>query len=73
MPSTVNGIGTHYWGKKNLYTYQGQCQACKRITSLSCYDTNLFFVVVFIPIIPLGRKRIIDHCSACTRHYAMAY
>jgi tetratricopeptide (TPR) repeat protein len=73
MPSTVNGVGTHYYGKKNLYSYQGQCQSCRRITSLTCYDTRLFVVVVFIPIIPLGRKRIIDHCGACTRHYAMAY
>src|SRR5262249_1313394 len=34
------------------------------------YDTRLWFVIIFIPIIPLGRKRIIDRCPACTRHIA---
>ena len=39
--------------------------------NLESYDTRLWFVVVFIPIIPLGRKRIIDKCPSCTRHYVM--
>jgi tetratricopeptide (TPR) repeat protein len=26
---------------------------------------------LFIPVIPLGRKRIVDYCPACTRHYVM--
>lgn len=25
--------------------------------------------MVFIPVIPLGRKRIIDSCPACRRHF----
>ena len=33
------------------------------------YDTRLWFVVVFVPVIPLGRKHIIDQCSACRRHF----
>src|SRR5256885_16592503 len=73
MPQTVNGIGTHYWGKKNVSSYQGQCRSCKHIASLTSYDTRLYVVVLFIPIIPLGRKRIIDQCGRCTRHYAIAH
>jgi tetratricopeptide (TPR) repeat protein len=72
MPSTVNGIGTHYYGRKNVTVRSAQCKSCQRVGNLESYDTRLFFVVVFIPVIPLGRKRIIDHCRACTRHYALS-
>ncbi|SIO67937.1 Flp pilus assembly protein TadD, contains TPR repeats [Singulisphaera sp. GP187] len=68
MPGTINGIGTHYYGKKNLHVRTAICGACQRQGNLSSYDTRLWFVVVFIPIIPLGRKRIIDQCPSCTRH-----
>ena len=68
MPTTVNGIGTHYYGKKNRSTRAAPCRSCGRFGELESYDTRLWFVVVFIPIIPLGRKRIIDSCPACRRH-----
>ena len=48
MPSTVNGIGTHYYGKKNRSVRQGVCNACHRQVQLESYDTRLFFVFVFI-------------------------
>jgi tetratricopeptide (TPR) repeat protein len=68
MPATVNGIGTTYYGKKNLETRADFCEHCHRQVNLRSYDTRLWFVVVFIPIIPLGRKRVIDYCPACTKH-----
>jgi tetratricopeptide (TPR) repeat protein len=71
MPSTYNGIGTHYYGKKNIQKRPGPCPHCGSLVELASYDTRLWFVVVFIPIIPLSRKRIIDYCPTCTRHYAM--
>lgn len=69
MPTTVNGIGTHYYGKRNHSKRQGTCRACGYTGELESYDTRLFFVVIFIPIVPLGRKRIIDECPACRRHF----
>ena len=69
MPSTVNGIGTHYYGKANRQVRQGVCRACGRNAYLESYDTRLWFVVLFVPVIPIGRKHIIDQCSACRRHY----
>ncbi len=68
MPSTINGCGTHYYGKKNVETYPGVCQACKKEVMLSSYDTGHYVVILFIPIIPLGKKRILDQCPICTRH-----
>lgn len=69
MPITYNGIGTHYYGKKNLQQRPGVCRQCGRAGNLQSYDTKLWFVIVFIPIIPLGRKHIIDSCPSCRRHY----
>src|SRR5436309_2673470 len=68
MPTTVNGIGTWYWGKRNILTRNDRCEFCGSHGQLSSYDTTLYFVVVFLPVIPLGRKRIIDECSRCKRH-----
>src|SRR3954453_6982068 len=70
MPFTYNGIGPHYYGKKNLQQRPGLCRQCGRTGNLQSYDTKLWFVVVFIPIIQLGRKHIIDSCPSCRRHYA---
>ena len=72
MPTTVNGIGTHYYGKKNRSMRTAVCGACHRVGALESYDTRLWFVIFFIPVIPLGRKRIIDKCPYCTRHMAAA-
>lgn len=69
MPTTYNGIGTHYYGKKNLQKRPGTCRSCGRAGELTSYDTRLWFVIVFIPIIPLGRKRILDACPYCRRHF----
>ena len=69
MPTTVNGIGTHYYGRKNRTARTAPCHFCKRVGALQCYDTRLWFVIVFIPVFPLGRKRIMDECPSCRRHY----
>jgi tetratricopeptide (TPR) repeat protein len=69
MPTTVNGVGTHYYGKKNRTVRTAPCRSCGRVANLESYDTRLWFVIIFIPIIPLGRKRVIDSCPVCTRHF----
>ena len=68
MPSTINGIGTTYFGKRNLETESGVCEFCQNQTTLSTYETTYFFCFVFIPLIPLGKKQIIDDCGVCRRH-----
>jgi tetratricopeptide (TPR) repeat protein len=70
MPTTVNGIGTHYYGKKDRAARSALCNSCGRVGTLESYNTRLWFVIFFIPILPLGRKRIIDACPFCRRHYA---
>jgi len=72
MPSVINGIGTWYYGQKNVHVFTGTCQFCQRLGQLKTYDTNLFFVVLFIPIIPLGGRKILNECPYCKRHQLMA-
>ncbi|MGB0716213.1 MAG: hypothetical protein ACPGXK_10065, partial [Phycisphaerae bacterium] len=71
MPQTINGIGTWYYGKKNLHQREDVCEQCGQPAVLSSYDTRTYFVIIFIPIIPLGRKHVIDECSSCSRHFAV--
>lgn len=68
MPTTVNGIGTHYYGKTNLEKRLDVCEKCHRQVELESYETRLWFVVLFIPVIPLGRKQVLDKCPSCTYH-----
>src|SRR5215211_384795 len=68
MPHTINGIGTWYWGKSNLLVQDSTCKLCGSFARLTSYDTTLYFVVFFLPVIPLGRKRIIQKCPLCQRH-----
>lgn len=71
MPTTINGIGTQYYGKKNARVYEGICESCQQHVKLTDYETGHYFVVLFIPLIPLGKKQILNDCSACRRHRSM--
>ena len=71
MPQTVNGIGTNYAGRDNVHISTDTCDSCGAYTNLESFDTTLYFVFVFIPILPVGRKRILNKCPACTYHYAI--
>jgi tetratricopeptide (TPR) repeat protein len=67
MPYVLNGIGTWHWGKTNVFVRRDRCEFCGSHGPLRSYDTSNFFVVLFIPVIPLGRKRVISHCPRCNR------
>ncbi len=71
MPTTINGIGTQYYGKRNPRIYQGRCDACGASCQMTDYETGYYFVVLFLPLIPLGKKQILGDCSRCRRHRVM--
>lgn len=72
MPMTINGIGTMYYGKRNLRTHPGTCEYCRKSVQLADYETTLYFVVIYIPLVPLGRKQLLNACPACQRHAVMS-
>lgn len=68
MPHVVNGIGTWYWGKRNVRVRRSVCEQCKRVADLRSYDSTLYFVVLFLPILPLKKVRVMEECSLCKMH-----
>jgi len=72
MPLTVNGIGTHYYGKKNKVVRTGECHSCHKRMPLESYDVGHYLVVLYVPVIPLGRRQVIDCCPACSAHQAVS-
>lgn len=68
MPFTLNGIGTRYCGSSNRSARVDVCQSCKRSTTLASYDTREFICVLYIPLIPIAKYRILDDCSSCRKH-----
>lgn len=72
MPITVNGIGTHYYGRANSFRRPGVCTQCKQSGSLESYDVGHYFVVLYIPVLPLGRRQVLDQCPHCSAHRAMS-
>ena len=73
MPSTINGIGTTYFLKKNRCFSIGHCESCGGLNWLSDYTTYKCFCFLFIPLIPYGKARVINYCPACTRHRVMSH
>jgi tetratricopeptide (TPR) repeat protein len=68
MPTVVNGIGTWYYGKKRIHRLKNVCSFCNRAGELESFDTTLYFVVFFVPLVPLGRKRVLQQCPSCQKH-----
>ena len=71
MPYWYNGIGTIYYGRTHESTRRGWCEHCKAERDLASFDTRLYVIFVFLPIVPLGAKRVIDKCAKCAIHRAL--
>ncbi|MGB8352658.1 MAG: hypothetical protein WCD79_02095 [Chthoniobacteraceae bacterium] len=71
MPHVINGIGTWHWGKRNIYKETGTCEFCNAFGELRSYDTTLFFVVVFVPLIPIKQERVLRSCPRCRKFRVM--
>ena len=72
MPFRYYGVGTKYYGRKNEEIHQGKCEFCNQNATLKTYNTLKTFSLLFIPLISLGEKKIIDKCSICGRHKAVS-
>src|SRR5260370_14022113 len=72
MPTVYNGIGTWYYGKRRIHRYKSTCSFCNRTGELESFDTTLYFVVLMVPLFPLGQKRIFEQCPACKKHRVMS-
>ncbi|MDB5384524.1 MAG: cellulose synthase subunit BcsC, partial [Planctomycetaceae bacterium] len=73
MPSSVNGIGTRYFLKQNRQFEETQCPHCHNRVKLESYETWYCICVFFIPVLPLGKKQILNFCPLCTRHQVIKF
>jgi tetratricopeptide (TPR) repeat protein len=72
MPFTLNGVGTQYYGRKNEQSRTATCVRCGKESRLSSFDTWHCVCLLFVPVLPLGRRRVLDSCSLCTAHRALS-
>ncbi len=72
MPSTINGIGTRYYGRTQVQVFALPCAACRKVTRRSSFDCGLYFTLLYLPLLPLGRRHVTDMCSGCTAHRAVS-
>ncbi len=68
MPHTVNGFGTWYWGKTHVHSHLAACEHCGQYGRLISYDTRLYVTALYLPLIPLGKRKVVDECPACRKH-----
>src|SRR5262249_22596952 len=47
------------------------CKQCGHSATLSSYDTREWFCILFIPLIPMQKFRILNDCSRCRKHYRL--
>jgi hypothetical protein len=68
MPFTLNGVGTWYYGRRNVFQRRDNCESCRAFATLTSYDAGKYFVVLYVPLIPLAKVRVVDDCAACRKH-----
>lgn len=60
--------GTTFYKRNNLKEHTGLCPWCKTARTISSFDGIKFFHVYGIPVIPLGRKKVLNMCSGCKQY-----
>ena len=65
-------MGTWHYGRANVCERYGPCPVCHSAGVLASYDTGRYAVLFYIPVLPLGRLRITDHCAACGHSQAQS-
>lgn len=57
--------GIKDYNRRNGRTVFGSCEHCKSVGFQTSCDVTSYFHIYWIPIIPVGRYRIIEHCPRC--------
>ncbi len=58
-------FGWGHYSKRNPEHRHGICEACGHAGQLHSYSCTKFAHLYWIPLLPLGSKRIIDQCPSC--------
>lgn len=60
--------GTRTYGQDDGFSRYDYCEHCGEHGRLKTYSTAKFGHLYFIPIVPLGKKRVFDACPRCEMH-----
>lgn len=66
MHVTFNGIGVATYGRSQERITRGVCPKCGP-QGIASYQTTRYFVFVYVPILSLGRRYVVDECPRCRR------
>jgi len=59
--------GSGSFNRHNVETRRATCEHCGFTGPLKSYDATSFFSLYFIPLLPTGRRHVIDECPKCKR------
>ncbi|HEX8912872.1 MAG TPA: hypothetical protein VF796_10970 [Humisphaera sp.] len=62
-----SGTGTLNLGQWDMRLRRGVCTSCGRVETLRSYETSAVLFILFLPVLPLGRRRVLAQCPACGR------
>lgn len=63
-------IGKAYLRRRDIEFRTGYCKFCGTRQELISFNTDLWYLIVFVPAIPLGRKRVFEFCPSCCYHFS---
>ena len=64
------------WGnfnRRNHSLVRGTCQSCGRQGYLRSYTSTRFITLYFIPVIPIGKHKILEECPHCKKARGMSF
>lgn len=65
-------FGTTFYHKANLKQKKDVCAFCKQVRPISSYEGWKFFHIYYVPIIPLGKKKVLNSCGGCDRYLQLS-
>lgn len=57
--------GERYIGRKNHVHVHSSCKNCDYHGPMNCYHTTNYFTIYFLPVSPLGVRRVFNECPKC--------
>jgi len=61
------GFATEFIGKRSIDGHVDRCPGCGKLTLLGSYTTTRCAKWLGLPLLPLGRVRVLDECPHCGR------
>lgn len=61
----ARGFEIDFIGRSNISSNFSRCDTCRRLTLLNTYTTRRFVLLFNLPLIPLGKCRMLDECPYC--------